>query len=223
MDYNRNIDPFFNDEFDVFKRGLYNATNSSSRCSVGIVTAINLSPVTVNVQNAVQYFDKIQGFQEPPILQNVPVMQLSNAAYSIKTPLNIGDIGLLLWFDREVYTYLVSANVTPSIPDSGTMNNENACVFLPVMQKFSIANQIKQNGVDFVSSEISLMTQLITLLTDLNTFLSSLITAGAPYAGNPTAPVVGAYPIAITAASTVLETALATITTALTTFKGAQT
>lgn len=219
---NRNIDPFFNDEFDIFKRGLYNANNSSSNCSVGIVTGINLSPVTVNVQNAVQYFDKIQGFQEPPILQNVPVMQLSNLAYSIKTPLNVGDLGLLLWFDREVYTFLVSPALTPQPPESGTMHNENACVFLPVMQKFSQANTLKATGVDFVSTEISLMTQLITLLTDLNTFLAALIVAGAPYAGSPSAPVVGAYPIAVTAASTALETALTTITAALTTFKGAQ-
>lgn len=222
MAINRDINPFINDEYDLTKQVIFNYINSQSKCSVGIVKSINSNPVSVNVINGIKYFDKIEGFLDPPLLINVPLMQLQNNLYSIKTPLNIGDLGILLWFDREVYTFLLSSGVTSITPDSGNVFNENACVFLPVMQTFSIANTIKQSGVDIVSSQISLITELLTLLTNLATFTSSLVSAGSPYAGNPSATVVGAYPIAVTAAANALGSTLTNINTALTTFKGAQ-
>lgn len=209
--------PFLNDEYDIVSRTIYNTMNSKSSCSVGTIVGINVSPVSVNIQNGIKYFDKIRGFQEPPVLSNVPVMQLSNLAYSIKTPLNVGDIGLILWFDREVYTYLLSASVTSIEPDSGTLNNENACVFLPIMQKFSQANPLKPEGVEIASGEVKLIEELINLTTALTTFCAAV--AVAPVA-NPLTP---AYSTAITGAATALETTVTTVVTKLTLFKGPQT
>jgi len=209
--------PFLNDEYDIVNRAIYNAMNSKSSCSVGYVVGINTTPVSVNIQNGIKYFDKIQGFQEPPILSNVPVMQLSNAVYSIKTPLNVGDIGLILWFDREVYSYLLSSSVSSIEPDSGNLYNENACVFLPIMQKFSQANILRQTGVDIVSSEISLITEIVSLLTGLTTFCTTV--AAAP----TTNPLTPAYAAVIAGAATALNASLVSLNTAFTTFKGAQT
>lgn len=219
---NRDLNPFINDEYDLIKRVMFNQLNSQSICSIGTIVAINTSPVSVDVQPCIKYFDRNEGFQIPPILGNVPIAQVSNNLFSVKTPVNIGDVGIILWFDREVYSWLLDPSASPKEPESGTLHNEAACIFLPFLQKFSVSPTLAQTGVDIESSSVSLMTQLITLLTDLNTFLASLITAGAPYAGAPTMPVVGAYPIAVTAAATLLETAVTTITSALTTFKGAQ-
>jgi hypothetical protein len=220
----QNVDtPFLNDEYDIANRAIFNALNSKSSCSVGTVVKINASPVSVDIQNGVKYFDKIQGFQTPPVLSNIPVMQLSNAAYSIKTPLNIGDVGLILWFDREVYTFLLNAGVTPVEPDSGNLNNEAACVFLPIMQKFSQANTLKPLGVEIQSGEVKLIEELINLTTALNTFSTLLITAGAGFVGHPTDPVLGAYPNAVSAAATGILSSVVTLTAKLTAFKGLQT
>jgi len=229
--------PFFYDEADIAQRVIWKNQNAKSQCSIGQVVSINTSPVSVNIQPLVNYFDLISKWETYPVLNNIPVAQMQTATYSFNTPLNIGDTGLILWFDREVYTTLLAGATTTQIPNSGSMNDVNACVFLPLMQAFSLANQLLPNGVDFISSEVSLMTQLLnlltqltSLLTELTTFNTALETAGLPYVGAPTMPVVGAYPIAVTAAATAsnvtiatISTAIGVITTMLTTFKGAQT
>lgn len=223
---------FFVDGSDVAMRCIWKVMNGKSQCSLAKVVAINASPISVNIQPLVNYFDQIGGFRAYPVLQNVPVAQNQTASYSIKTPLNIGDTGIVLWFDREVYTNLLAGASSTSSPNSGDLSDQNACVFLPMLPAFSLANPLKPNGVDFVSSQISLMTELSTLLSqlntfmsDMNTFLQAIVTAGAA-ATNPLTPV---YSSALSAAATSFETPLAliitqlnTVTTDLTTFKGSQ-
>lgn len=233
------INPFMNDEFDLNKRMQLNQLNSTSSCSIGTVVAINSSPVSVDIQPSIKYFDREVGFVTSPVLKHIPLAQIANSSSSIKLPLNPGDVGVILWFDREVYSWLDSSSAGSLAPGSGTFNNDSACIFIPLIQKFSQAPVVKNTGMDFISSGQSLMTQLLeelqaltTLLTSLTTFNTALIVAGAPYAGpgGSTAPMQGAYAIAVTAAATVLNTAisavgssLASVATALTTFKGAQT
>jgi hypothetical protein len=247
---NHDINPFINDEYDLTKKILLNHLNSKSNCSIGTITAINASPVSVNIQPSIKYFDKIEGFLECPILQNIPIAQISNSISSVRMPLNVGDVGIILWFDREVYSWLNSASTAPKSPDSAVLYNESACIFIPFIQKFANSPTIKTTGVDILSSNVSLMTELIStlnnisttltnitsILTDLTTFNTALIAAGVPYAGAPAIPVVGAYPIAVTAAATAsnltivtiassisaVTSAISTITTQMTTFKGAQ-
>lgn len=217
-----NNNPFFHDESDIAQRVVWKNMNAKSSCSIASVVGINAAPVSVSIQPLVKYFDQIGGWTSYPVLKYVPVAQMQTVAYSINTPLKVGDTGLVLWFDREVYTCLQAGATTTTTPDSGNLFDTNACVFLPLMPAFNLANQLMPSGVDIISAEVSLITQLLTLLTDLNTYLAAIVTAGVPYAGAPTMPVVGAYPIALTAASTSLISEITTIITALTTFKGAQ-
>lgn len=212
----RDLNPFINDEFDLTKRMIFSQMNSKSNCSIAYITAINSSPVSVNVQPSIKYFDKIEGFQTPEVLENIPVAQIANNNASIRMPLNVGDVGILLWFDREVYSWLLATSLSPSSPDSGNLFNESACIFIPLVQKFAIAPQIKNTGVDFISSEISLLTQLINLLTDLTTFCNAIVSAPTT---NPLTPT---YAAALATAATNLSVSIATLSTALTTFKGAQ-
>lgn len=187
--------PFFNDEYDITDRTIWKNLNGKSHCSIASVIEINSDPVSVNIQPLINYFDEINGWTQYPILQFVPISQLQTASYSINTPLNIGDVGIVIWFDREVYTTLLNGATAPNIPDSGDLTQDNACVFIPIMQAFSIANPLKTNGVDILSMNISLLTQLINttsqminLISDLNNFLSGVAatpsSVGDTYATN---------------------------------------
>jgi len=230
------MDPFINDTPDIFRRMIQNWKNAQNFCSIGKVVAINSAPVSVNVQPLVKYYDNITRWEDYPVLLNVPVSQIAGPLYSIRTPLNVGDTGIIIWVDREIYTCLLSGASTTTIPDTGDTNDQNSCIFIPTIQSFGAANMFQNRGVDIVSSGQSLLTQLLNLLTDLTnlltdltTFSTALITAGSPYAGAPTAPVLGAYPIAVSAACVILNSSIATVgtaitavKTALTTFKGAQ-
>jgi len=244
------INPYMNDEYDLTKKILLNHLNSKSNCSLGTITAINSNPVSVNIQPVIKYFDKIEGFLECPILQNIPIAQISNSLSSVRMPLNVGDVGIILWFDREVYSWLKNASTAPKSPDSAVLYNESACIFIPFIQKFSNSPTIKTTGVDIISSngsnDISLMTELITsmndvkttlnditsLLSDLTTFCGAIVTAGIP----GTTPLTNVYSGALSTAATALSISLtsitssiatvtasiATVTNDLTTFKGAQ-
>lgn len=228
--------PFFRDESHIADRCIWRYANGKSICSIGKITQINTSPVSVNVQPLVNYFDGLAGYTEYPILQYIPIIQMQTTAYSINTPVNIGDTGILLWFDREVYTTLLAGASATNSPSSGNLRDINACVFLPILPSFTLANSLQSTGVDIISANISLLTQLtnllsqlLSLLSDMNTFLAAIVTAGASYAGSPSMPVVGAYPIALTAASQAFEMLITNITQQitdinmnLTTFQGAQ-
>lgn len=214
---NQDLNPFLNDVPDIIDRMIHGWKNSTNFCSIGSISSINSSPVSVNVQPLVKYFDPITKWETFPVIKNVPITQMSNNLYSIKTPVNVGDVGIILWFDREVYSSLMQGAQLPIIPDSGDLNDQNACIFIPIVQSFATANQLKQTGVEFVSSEISLIQQLLTLLSDLTLFCT---TVSAAPTTNPLTPV---YAAAIAGAATALNLSIATLTTALTTFKGTQT
>jgi len=204
----RDINPFMNDEYDLTKRILFNQKNSTNTCSIGTIVSINSSPISVNVQPSIRYFDKLEGFKDSPILEHLPVMQLASNLASIRLPLVPGNVGVILWVDREVYSWLDSVGVGPKAPDSGNLCNESAAIFIPFMQKFSQALPVKSLGVDIVSSEISLLTQLTNFANDLQTFANSVSIA-------TTIP-------QITTAAGILNSSLTPIIANLTTFKGDQ-
>jgi hypothetical protein len=218
MDHN----PFFHDASDVTKKLIWLSQNSKNTISIGKVVSVNTSPVSVNVQPLINYYDVISQWEEFPILQNVPVSQMGSAVFSVNAPLNIGDTGMILWFDREVYTCLLAGATTSTIPSSGSLNNVNACVFVPFLQSFALAQALESNGFDIISSEVSLLTQLLNLSNSLTSLATSLVTAGNAYIAAPTLPNVLVYVTAVNAAATSLNTAIAQVTTMLTTFKGAQ-
>ena len=204
--------PFIHDENDIAERVLWAFQNSKNQCSIGQVVTINAAPVSVNVQPLINYFDKISNWQQFPILNNVPVAQMQTKFFSINTPLNVGDIGILLWFDREVYSCLLAGATTPTTPDSGNLSDVNACIFLPILQPFTLANPLLPTGVDIISNPagipISLMTELLTLLT-------ALLAVGGALG---TATTFGQ----VNAAGTALVSAVTLVQTALTLFKGVQ-
>ena len=107
---NREINPFMNDEYDLIKKTLLNHLNSKSNCSIGSIVSVNSSPVSVDIQPAIKYFDKTEGFLESPILKNIPIAQISNNISSMRMPINPGDVGIIIWFDREVYSWLKSSS-----------------------------------------------------------------------------------------------------------------
>lgn len=238
------LSAFFNDTSDVAERVVWKNANAKSQCSIGIVTGINASPVSVNIQPLVNYFDQIQGYSQYPELKFIPIAQMQQTAYSINLPVNVGDTGIVLWFDREVYTTLAQAVASPKSPESGDMMNVSACVFIPILPFFPKALPLKTTGVDIMSigpsqltgnpmisllgELIALVMQLTTYMGDMSTFLQAIVMAGAGI--GPTDPVLGTYPAALSVASTSLNTQITTainlqlikIQNDLTTFLGSQ-
>lgn len=227
--------PFYFDESDIAQRVVWKNQNAKNICSIGKVTAINANPISVNVQPLINYFDPIIKWREFQEIDYVPVIQMQTATYSINTPLNIGDTGILLWFDREVYTCLLAGASQPTTPNSGSLNDINACVFLPIMPSFTLANTLLPKGVDITSSSISLLSELLSTTNNLTTTLgdiTNLLTALSAFcvtcegssdtvlAGAATTLAAAIVPIATSI--TTVTTAIGEITTAFTTFKGAQ-
>lgn len=219
---------FFHDESDISERIVWNIQNNKSQCSIAKVVTINASPVSVSIQPLVNYFDIVSQWQPYPVIDNVPVAQLQTISYSINTPLNIGDIGLVIWFDREIYTCLMNGATTPTTPTSGDLSDTGACVFIPIMQSFALAKPIQNTGVDFISAQVSLMTQLLTLMTQITSFFTDMQTFLTEVAAAPTTDLssyAGAVASACSAFNlliTPIQAQITQITTALTTFKGMQ-
>ena len=214
--------PFYFDESQIADRCIWRDRNGKSQCSIAKVVQVNSTPVSVNIQPLVNFYDQTVGFRQYPVLVNIPVAQIQTAISAILTPLNVGDTGIVLWFDREVYTTLSLPLPIPNTPNSGDLSDVGACVFLPMLPSFGAASPIQSSGVDFISNTISLLTQVSALLTQLNTFLQAIVTAGIPYIGMPTKPVLGAYPIALTAAATSFYGTVTTLQANIATFKGSQ-
>lgn len=211
---------FINDAHDMTQRAIWNYSNYKTICSVGTVTAVNASPVSVNVQPLVKYCDTLSEgvWQEYPELVNVPLAQLGTSAYSVYSPINVGDMGIILWCDREIYTALSQSNPTVVQPNSGELSELNACIFLPFLQLFNKANTIQSSGYDVISSDVSLVNSIINdvnnltnLLSTLTTFNTAIATAGAPYASSPSAPLLGSYAIALTSAANAANTEIASV------------
>ena len=141
--------------------------NRNITACVGTITKINTDPISVNVRKNIHIRTKQTSFIEAQELIKVPIMQLFGKSFKVKLPFNVGDTGILIWFHREVYSWLSHASEETAKPDSGEMQNLQSCVFMPFIQKFNKQNQIHDDGVDIVSGDISLLSQLIQLLSKL--------------------------------------------------------
>lgn len=211
--------PFIYDESHIADRMIWKRMNAKSQCSIAMVTGINSTPVSVNIQPLVNYYDQIAGWTEYPVLKYIPVMQFQTASFSISTPINIGDTGLVIWFDREVYTTLLAGATTPGIPDSGDLSDTNACVFINGLPSFVIAKSLQQTGVDITSESVSLLTQLGNLcsqLESLTSTLASLTVTGVQSGGAVSGPPSQAASI------TAVNVQITEIASQLTLFQGAQ-
>jgi hypothetical protein len=222
------INPFLPDSFEQFKRYLFDEQNSTP--SASIATVVNVSATNkscVDIQPSVKYFDKNTGFTTYPKLLSVPVFQLAGSTHAISASIVPGDVGLVIWVDREIYSWLTSSSPIPAAPESGSLHNVNACVFIPCMQKFSQAPALQSSGMEFMSMGIKLMQELITMATNMGTFANSLVTAGSvptftwtPGAGG--SAVSPAYQVQVTTAANTFVTQMTTTQTKFTTFKGSQ-
>lgn len=170
--------PFMHDESDIAERVYWKMQNAKSQCSIGKIVTLNSSPLSVDIQPLVRYFDPIAGWQDYPVLKHVPLGQFQTEGGGVKLPLVPGNLGMILWFDREVYTCLTAGATSVTTPDSGSLDDQNACIFLPLVQVPSKGNPIAASGVDFVSkyqgTTISFMTELNLLLQALDTFVQGV-------------------------------------------------
>jgi hypothetical protein len=225
------VNCFLGDDYENFRRSFWSMMNSRQTVSIAKVTGIStITSGTVDIQPLVQHFDKNSGFVDYPEIKGVPITQMASPQYSINVPVNLGDVGLVLWVDREVFTWLFGNTSGSHAPESGEMNNANDCIFIPFLQKFSKAPVLKQTGLEFMSAGIKLMQELITMTTNMASFAQSLNTA----ATNPSSQVVlpataGSIPVVIPAFLVSLASASNTFVTNsnlskqnLTTFKGQQ-
>lgn len=146
--------PFLTDTFDMTQQSLWEFQNSLLICSIGQVVAVTGNKASI--QPLVNYFDKNNGFQTMPVLQNVRIAQLFSNTASIQYPVTTGDTGIILWFDREIETAL-KAN-TPSDPSSGSLSNANACVFLPFLSAQAPSVPLPTDGVK-INSLTNITTQ----------------------------------------------------------------
>lgn len=232
------LNPFLNDDSDVINRAIWSYANYKNKCTIAKVTAVNPSPVSVDVQPLIKYCDinSELKWEAYPELVDVPVAQSASANYAAKFPLNVGDTGFLLFCDREIFSALQLSSATVVKPAYGELDELQACIFVPMLQLFQLAPTLASKGVDFDSEGVSLLGELLSLtqslldtLSGLQTFNTNLIAAGAPYAGSPAAPVTGSYAIAVSNAATNFNNSLVSIVNScnnvlsnLTQFKGDQ-
>jgi hypothetical protein len=222
------MNPFFSDNVDIIERAIWRNQNAKSICSIAKVTAVNES--TVDVQPLIKHFDAYAGWVDCVEIKDVPVSQNQTSSHSIQTPLKVGDTGMVIWFDREVYNNLQSGAREISEPSSGKMNDLSACVFIPAITAFSKAKPLKQKGVDVVSENISLLKQLEDLcakIKELTDQISSIVVSPGSFnvvlPGPSTVPVNGlSGPPANAAAITAIGSQITLIKNNLTTFKGDQ-
>jgi len=225
------VNCFLGDDYERFRRSFWSMMNSRQTISIAKITGIStVTSGTVDIQPLVQHFDKNAGFVDYPVIKGVPITQMASSQYSINTPVNVGDVGLVLWVDREVFTWLFGSASSSHAPESGEMNNANDCIFIPFVQKFATAPALKQTGLEFMSAGIKLMQELITLTTNMASFAQSLNSA----ATNPASqvilpPTAGSVPVVVPAFLVSLATLSNTFLTnsnqskaQFTTFKGSQ-
>lgn len=225
------VNCFLGDDYERFRRSFWSMMNSRQTISIAKITGIaTITSGTVDVQPLIQHFDKNAGFIDYPVIKGVPITQMASPQYAINVPVNVGDVGLILWVDREVFTWLFGSSSSSHAPESGEMNNANDCIFMPFVQKFSQAPVLKQAGLEFMSAGIKLMQELTTLTTNMASFAQSLQSA----ATNPASqvilpPTAGSVPVVIPAFLTSLSSAANSFLTNcnqskanFTTFKGQQ-
>jgi hypothetical protein len=75
----------------------------------------------------------------PPI-QHVPVSMIMGSDYSIKIPISIGDLGYVIFSDRDLDSYLAS-NGEILEPNSSRIHNYADAIFIPGLVPFSMEVQ----------------------------------------------------------------------------------
>jgi hypothetical protein len=213
--------PFFYDEADIIERAIWNDKNQSHRCSIGKIVSVNQNPRSVDVQPLIRYFDKVDKWKDPPILTHVVVGNLNNQNYTFHLPLNPGDLGLLLWADREIYSCLFNGKGNITTPDSGDLDDLNACIFLPIISSFSDQQMFKSAGVEIESSGIKLIEQISKLSQSLDSFTKVLINLGNSIP-DPVQLTGASYSKPVGVAAKELETVASQVLNNLVKFKGQQ-
>lgn len=214
--------PFFYDEADIAERAIWNDKNQSYRCSIGKIVSVNQNPVSVDVQPLIRSFDKVDKWQNPPILSHVVVGNFNSQNFTLYLPLKSGDLGLLLWVDREIYTCLFNGGGNITTPDSGDLDDINACIFIPLISSFSDQPMFKSEGVEIESSGIKLIDQIKSLSQSLDNFTQVLINLGNSIPAS--AQLTGAsYAKPVGTAAQELKNTMTQLSKNLTKFKGQQT
>jgi len=97
----------------------------------GRITAITAEQ-TVSVQLLLQTrrLDATTA-EDQPILQRVPVAMAMGQGFLIKLPIAVGDLGLVLFSDRSLDTFLASDGSQTADPADVRMHSVNDAVFLP--------------------------------------------------------------------------------------------
>lgn len=182
-------------------------------CQPGSINAITAEQ-TVDVKLLFQTRDlNATAAADQPILQRVPVAMPMGQGYSIRLPLAVGDLGLVLFADRSLDSYLASGGAQTVDPADARLHSINDAVFLP---GFPTTSQNTADGTtDLVLSAgqgqirvlangkvqlknqtqeaLNLVDQLITAVSNIVTAFSSAaaaITIGAPSGPLPLNPAV---------------------------------
>ena|ERR1700679_3060037 len=136
------MQPFLSDITSIIDKVNWADKNSEIIFTVGKITAI--TGTTASVQPLVKMFNRQLGWFDSAVLTGINVLASGGLAYQIKTPINVGDIGVLLIPHREVSGAISSQGITQ--PDSGDMYNLQHALFLP----FALSG-LKPLGIEIVS------------------------------------------------------------------------
>lgn len=172
--------------------------------------------------------------EDPSIIQNVPVSMPMGAQWSIKCPVAVGDLGLLLFCDRSMDAFLDSDGASTVDPNDARQHHISDPIFIPGLVPFGSQTQdgttdlvltngqaqarILANGKHQLKNGsqelLSLMDQLIQATTSI---ISAVTTAPFSLPAATGSPVV--LSPAVLAALLQANTTLSTIQTNLATLK----
>ena len=204
--------PYLSSNFDIAQRLIEKNNNTQVICSIASVQKVNADPVSVDVLPLINFFDPNFGYTPWDVLPSIPVLQQASAAVQVKLPISVGDVGVILCFHREVFSYLRQGGGQKD-PESGVVYDAANCFFLPFLSPFALQPALKPSGYDVVSQGISLLKQLKDETDAVSSFAQSILNAS----GDP-----NVFVGEIKAAALVLKNSLASISQNLTTFKGQQ-
>lgn len=96
----------------------------------GKVTAVRNNSF-VDVQPMIQEEWVIQGIKSLPIIQNIPIEHPRGENWSIKLPVQVGDLGKINFFDRSLDNYLAMTSENPVNPDDVRQHHLSDASFTP--------------------------------------------------------------------------------------------
>jgi len=92
----------------------------------GIVKSFNATRQTVSAQPAIKMrtnIDGVEGYVEPPILVEVPIVYPRAGGYALTLPIAVGDSCLLLFSQRAIDNWLDRGGVQP--PEEGAIGSRH--------------------------------------------------------------------------------------------------